>query len=192
MGRPLSFERETVLREAMLAFWKNGYETTSVVDLTTAMGISAPSLYAAFGDKKSLFLKVVALYAGSDEERVRAITEAESARAAASAMLMACAMLYTGETTPPGCLLASSTASGSDAHADTRAAVTVIRAQGRQALRRRIEEDVEAGMLPADTDATALSDLMFAVAQGMSALARDGASRVELEGIARQAMVAWS
>ena len=191
VGRPPSFEREVVLQRAMRAFWRNGYETTSVVDLTEAMGISAPSLYAAFGDKKALFLEAVSLYAGSDDQRARAFAQAESAYAAASDMLVACATLYTGETTPPGCLLASSTASGSDTQADVRAAVAGIRTQGRRNLRRRIERDIEAGMLAEDTDATSLSDLVFAVLQGMSALARDGASRVELEGIARQAMAAW-
>ncbi len=191
MGRPLSFEREAVLRKAMLAFWKNGYETTSVADLTKAMGITAPSLYAAFGDKQALFLEAVGLYAGSDDQRARAFSEAVSAYAAASSMLMACAALYTGDATPAGCLLASATASGSDAHVDARAAVARIRTQGRKALRLRIERDVESGVLPKETDATALSDLVFAVTQGMSALARDGAARAELEGIARQAMVAW-
>lgn len=190
-GRPLSFEREVVLRKAMLAFWRNGYETTSVAELTKAMGITAPSLYAAFGDKKALFLEAVGLYAGSGDQRDRAVAEAESARAAASAMLTACATLYTGEATPPGCLLASATASGSETHADVRAAVARIRTEGRRALRLRIERDVVSGVLPGNIDAASLSDLVFAVMQGMSALARDGASRAELEGMARQAMAAW-
>ncbi len=191
MGRPLSFEREAALHKAMLAFWRNGYETTSVADLTKAMGITAPSLYAAFGDKKTLFLEAVSRYAGSDEEREHGFADAQSAYAAASGMLMACAILYTGEATPPGCLLASSTASGSEPQADVRAAVAGIRARGRRTLRARIERDIASGTLPERTDATALSDLVFAVTQGMSALARDGASRAELEGIARQAMAAW-
>ena len=132
----------------MLAFWKNGYETTSVSDLTRTMGITAPSLYAAFGDKKALFLEAVSLYAGDDEQRARAFAEAQSAYAAASHLLMACAALYTGEATPSGCLLASSTATGSDMQADVRAAVARIRSHGRQALRSRIERDVATGMLP--------------------------------------------
>ena len=191
IGRPLSFDRQAVLHRAMLAFWKNGYETTSVSDLTRTMGITAPSLYAAFGDKKALFLEAVSLYAGDDEQRARAFAEAQSAHAAASHLLMACAALYTGEATPSGCLLASSTATGSDMQADVRAAVARIRSHGRQALRSRIERDVATGMLPERADAASLSDLTFAVMQGMSALARDGASRAELEAIARQAMTAW-
>ena len=67
IGRPLSFDRNVALRQAMLTFWRYGYETTSVSDLTTAMGITAPSLYTAFGDKKQLFLEAVRLYAGEPE-----------------------------------------------------------------------------------------------------------------------------
>ena len=66
-GRPLSFDREAALEQAMLTFWRHGYETTSIVDLTTAMGVTAPSLYAAFGDKQRLFLEAVRRYAGDPE-----------------------------------------------------------------------------------------------------------------------------
>jgi AcrR family transcriptional regulator len=58
-GRPLSFDRDASLEKAMLIFWRYGYETTSIVDLTNAMGVTAPSLYNAFGDKKRLFLEAV-------------------------------------------------------------------------------------------------------------------------------------
>ena len=64
IGRPLSFDRDTALEKAMLTFWRHGYETSSIVDLTTAMGVTAPSLYSAFGDKKRLFLEAVKRYAG--------------------------------------------------------------------------------------------------------------------------------
>ena len=61
-GRPLSFDRDAALNQAMLLFWRHGYESTAVSDLTAAMGVTPPSLYAAFGDKKRLFLEAVALY----------------------------------------------------------------------------------------------------------------------------------
>ena len=103
----------------MLAFWRHGYETTSLVDLTAAMGVSAPSLYTAFGDKKRLFLEAVARYVGEPGAAEQAMDAAPSAYDAARAMLIGAAMAYTGETTPRGCLLASATASGS-AHAARR------------------------------------------------------------------------
>lgn len=104
IGRPLSFDREAALEQAMLTFWRHGYETTSIVDLTTAMGVTAPSLYAAFGDKKRLFLEAARRYAGDQEAAARAIDDAPSARDAARAMLMGAAVTYTGDATPPGCL----------------------------------------------------------------------------------------
>ncbi|NUO43602.1 MAG: helix-turn-helix transcriptional regulator, partial [Streptomyces sp.] len=61
-GRPRSFDRATALEKAILAFWEHGYEATSVSDLTRVMGIGAPSLYAAFGDKRALFEEVVLEY----------------------------------------------------------------------------------------------------------------------------------
>jgi AcrR family transcriptional regulator len=62
LGRPLSFDREAALEKAMLAFWRHGYEGTSLAELTAAMEVTPPSVYAAFGDKKHLFLEAVDLY----------------------------------------------------------------------------------------------------------------------------------
>lgn len=191
IGRPLSFDREAALEQAMLTFWRHGYETTSIADLTKAMGVTAPSIYAAFGDKKQLFLEAVRRYCGTDEQREQAVSSATSAYAAAQDVLEIAATLFTGEVTPPGCLLASATATGSEASADVRAVAAEIRMSGRSLLRRRIEQDIQQGMLPSDTDAEGLSDLVFAAIQGMSALARDGASRAQLNAVARHVLAAW-
>lgn len=190
-GRPLSFDRAAALREAMLVFWRHGYETSSIVDLTTAMKITAPSLYTAFGDKQQLFLEAVALYAGDPAERARAIQTAPSAYAAASGLLEAVAVTFTGEETPAGCLLASATATGSAAATSVRRAVADIRRGLSEELTARIAQDVAEARLPGGTDATVLADLVVAVIQGMSVLARDGASRQQLLAIARLAMKAW-
>lgn len=190
-GRPLSFNRDQALRQAMLAFWRHGYETTSVAELTEAMGITPPSLYAAFGDKRRLFLEAVRLYAGEPEATEQAITLAPSAREAARTILHGSAHLYTGEDTPPGCLLASSTASGSAGSAEVQEAVASVRRATEDALRRRVEADVATGILPADTSAQALAALTLAVVQGMSVLARDGAPRAKLLALADQALRAW-
>ena len=175
----------------MLVFWRQGYETSSIVDLTTAMKITAPSLYTAFGDKRRLFLEAVALYVGDPAEQARAIDDAVSAHQAASALLEAVAVTYTGEETPPGCLLASATASGSPAAADVQRAVADVRRGLAAQLAKRIERDVTEGRLPSDTNAMALADLIVGVTQGMSVLARDGASRQQLQAVARAAMKAW-
>lgn len=191
MGRPLSFDRSAALRAAMLVFWRHGYETSSIVDLTTAMRITVPSLYTAFGDKRQLFLEAVALYVGDPAEQARAIEDADSAYQAASALLEAVAVTYTAEETPPGCLLASATASGSTAAADVQRAVADVRRGLAALLAKRIERDVAEGRLSSDTSSMTLASLIVAVTQGMSVLARDGACRQQLQAVARAAMKAW-
>ena len=190
-GRPLSFDRDAALEQAMLTFWRHGYETTSIVDLTTAMGVTPPSLYAAYGDKKRLFLEAARRYAGDLESIAQAIDEAPSAYDAARAILMRAAAGYTGETTPKGCLLASATASGSAASSDVQAEVAAIRSALGDQLRRRIDRDVATGLLPPGTDAGALAGLVMTIMQGLSVLARDGSSRAALLAIVEAGLQAW-
>ncbi len=190
-GRPLSFDRDAALEQAMLTFWRHGYETTSIVDLTTAMGVTAPSLYTAFGDKKRLFLEAARRYAGDPEAMAQAIDAAPTAHDAARAMLTAAATAYTGETTPKGCLLASAAASGSAASTDVQGVIADFRRSIDGRLRARIDRDIEAGLLPPDTNPAALAGLVMAVTQGMSVLARDGAPRASLLAIADVALQGW-
>ncbi len=175
----------------MLTFWRYGYETTSIADLTKAMGITPPSLYTAFGNKRQLFLEAVELYAGVAAERESAINGAQSAFAAASDLLQSVAITYTGDDTPSGCLLASATATGSADSMEVRRAVADIRLGLAAQLAARIKQDIADGLLPSDCDAEALANLVVAVTQGMSVLARDGGSRVQLLAVARAAMMAW-
>ncbi|MCW6512753.1 TetR/AcrR family transcriptional regulator [Lichenifustis flavocetrariae] len=191
MGRPMSFDRQTALQKAMLAFWRTGYETTSVNDLTAAMGITAPSLYTAFGDKRQLFLEAARLYLGDPADIAREIEGAPTAFDAARTMLTAAAQAYTGELTPRGCLMASATASGSAASADVQAIVAGLRGEIERHLRARVIRDINEGVLPPQTDPAALSGLVMAVTQGLSVLARDGADRVALLGIVGAALAAW-
>ena len=112
-GRPLSFDRDAALEKAMLTFWESGYETTSISDLTAAMGVTAPSIYAAFGDKKRLFLEAMRRYAGEPDDLEKAFAIAPTARHAVADMIENAARLFTGEATPKGCLLACAVATGS-------------------------------------------------------------------------------
>ena len=176
----------------MLAFWNSGYETTSIGDLTAAMGVTAPSLYAAFGNKQQLFFEAMRLYAGDLRLLEQAMNEAPSAQAAVAEMLRGAAVLYTGETTPPGCLLASAAATGSPEAAEVRAAIAAVRREIRDMIVRRIETDVANGTMSQSTPPGVLADLAIAVTQGLSVLARDGAERERLFALAEAAMHAWN
>ncbi len=175
----------------MLTFWQHGYETTSISDLTAAMGITAPSIYTAYGDKKHLFLEAAKLYAGPPEDLERSLFEAATSREAAHTMLVTSATAFTGEVTPRGCLLASATASGSKVATDVQMAVANIRGDIQALLSSRIRQDISSGLLPSGTDAESLATMVIALIQGMSVLARDGADRTALVGMAETAMRAW-
>ena len=190
-GRPLSFDREAALHQAMLLFWRYGYEATSLSALTAAMGISAPSLYAAFGDKKQLFLQAVNRYLAGPPTPAEMIAAAASAHDAALLLLHGAAIGFTGAYTPAGCLLASAATNCSPAAADVQAALAARRRDIEAALRDRIAKDVAAGELGKDTDADGLAGHVMAAIQGLSSLARDGATRDKLLRVAAVAMQAW-
>lgn len=175
----------------MQVFWRHGYETSSIADLTAAMGITPPSLYTAFGDKKQLFLEAVDRYAGDLSALASVFASAPTARDAARDMLHAAATTFTGETTPRGCLLASATASGSAESKDVQQKVAAIRAHVAVTLRERIDSDITLGLLSQDADAVALAWMTVGLIQGMSTLARDGVTRDKLIGMTNAALEGW-
>ena len=190
-GRPLSFDRDAALGSAMHLFWRHGYEATSIADLTRAMGITPPSLYAAFGDKRRLFLEAVQRYLGGLDAIEQKIAEAPTAHDAARDLLVAAALGDTRDDAPPGCLLASSLVSSSTEADAVRESLAAIRRSIEAALRARIERDILEGFLPSGSDAEILAGHVFAVIQGMSTLAKDGASRTKLLGIVDRVMASW-
>ena len=176
----------------MLAFWRYGYEATSVADLTASMGITPPSLYAAFGDKRRLFLEAVGLYMSGPVTSEGIFRAAPTAREAVRELLHAAALGNTqGGEVPPGCMLVSSATNCSADAADVQAAVADIRRRIEAALAAKVQVDVDAGLLSDDTNASVLASLFMAVTQGMSTQARDGATTEKLLAMADAAMRAW-
>ncbi|MGW2446970.1 TetR/AcrR family transcriptional regulator [Streptomyces sp. NPDC001675] len=189
-GRPRSFDRTTALEKALTAFWRNGYEATSVSDLTRVMGIGAPSLYAAFGDKRTLFEEVVEVYAGTHGAFAdRALAEEPTARAAVERILREAAARYADPEHPYGCLVAH--AATNCTSPEVEGLLRDRRGASLAALESRVLGDVAAGLLPAGTDAAALARHTTAVLHGMSQQARDGASQAQLRALAEIAMVIW-
>jgi AcrR family transcriptional regulator len=189
-GRPRSFDRDAALDKAMLAFWEHGYEATSIADLTRTLGIGAPSLYAAFGDKRKLFDEVVVVYGGRyGDFAAVAFAEEPTARAAIGRVLHEAAEIYTDPAHPPGCMVIS--AAVNTTSQEVADALRERRNANLRMFESRIRADIAAGNLPAGTDARALARYAGAVLQGMSQQSRDGAGREELEAVAELAMRAW-
>ncbi|MFO7250088.1 MAG: TetR/AcrR family transcriptional regulator [Actinomycetes bacterium] len=189
-GRPRSFDRGAVLDKAIRLFWRNGYEATSVRDLTEELGIGAPSLYNAFGDKRRLFAEAVEVY---DREYggfiEAALTEEPTAKRAAARLFAEAPARYTRPGLPAGCLIVTGDIGTTDK--EVLASVRRIRQAKVAALTDKIKADIAAGELPADTDAQALARYTMSMLSGIAQAARDGVPRDELERVARIALTAW-
>jgi AcrR family transcriptional regulator len=189
-GRPRGFDRDQALARAIQVFWEKGYEGASMQDLLGAMEISSPSLYAAFGDKESLFLEAVQRYHENLREECACPGDVP-ARQAIENLLTELAAIFTDRGHPPGCLGVIALVTGAAASPRIQKLIADQRNEARTRIRVRIERDVQQGVLPRDTDAGALADFYVAVINGMSLQAREGASRKALLAMAQTAMRAW-
>ena len=191
-GRPRSFDRDEALDRAVDVFWRHGYEATSISDLTEAMGISPPSLYAAFGDKEKLFMEVVDRY---QRARIDAVTaafdEAPTAKDAVQRLLTESASALAQHGGPRGCLLVMSDANCSAESCHVQEALAKRRSKMTALLKARIDRGLREGDVPAGTDTAALAEFYSVVMQGMVMLSRDRPSRKTLNAAVEAAMRAW-
>lgn len=191
-GRPRSFDRDEALSRALEVFWTKGYADASMTDLTGAMGINAPSLYAAFGSKEALFREAVRLYTNTQGAALWAsMTEAATAREAIGGLLLATAMASGECDHPKGCLLAISSANLDALPKGACDDVAAIRKDAFATMRDRLSAGQAAGEIAPDADLTAMAAFFATVQQGMTFRSREGATTDELAGTARAAMLAW-
>ncbi|WP_128566547.1 TetR/AcrR family transcriptional regulator [Methylobacterium crusticola] len=193
-GRPRAFDRAHALGQAMRLFWSKGFAATSISDLTAAMGIGSPSLYAAFGSKEALYAEALRHYGEQYEASVWAnFAAARTAREAVAALLMDSAAALTGScgrVEPLGCMVTLS-AAGSEGHVELGDLVRAARARGLRRVGDRLDRAVAEGELGASVDVPALARFVVTVQNGMSVQARDGASREALEAVAHLTMLGW-
>jgi AcrR family transcriptional regulator len=172
-------------------FWQKGYEGASLDELTEAMGISRPSLYAAFGDKAALFKQALDRYEVGPRSFVRAALGEPTARRVVERLLYGVAKLQTEPETPPGCLLvhgALACGEGTDA---VRQELNSRRAIIETALRRRLVRAKAEGDLPRDATPADLARYVVTVIRGMAVQAAGGASYHELRRVVQVALRAW-
>ena len=176
MSRVRSFDIDQAVDQALLEFWKKGYEGTSVADLTAALGINRPSLYAAFGNKEGLFRKVVERYvSGPGGSGVARALEAQTAHAVVERLLNAYADAVDDPTRPDGCLLVQGALACSAEGEGIRGELAAKRRAGELALTRRLERAQRDGDLSADADPAELSRYVWAVCHGLAVDAAAGA-----------------
>src|SRR4051812_44902182 len=179
-GRPREFCVDAALTTALRLFWSKGFEGTSLTDLTEAMGITRPSLYAAFGNKEALFRKALDLYEREKLAYVEQALAAPTARGVAERLLRGALEMQCSDCEPKGCLrVISSVACGAEAES-IREEVIARRKSAGEALIRRFEAAKATGEMPEHMDAEGLAGYLGALLQGLSLQAGAGASRAEL------------
>ncbi len=189
-GRPRTFCVEDSLDRAMDVFWRKGYEGASLADLTSAMSISAPSLYACFGSKEGLFRAVLDRYEEGRKGFLQEVLDAPTARASAELFLTGVAEMATDPNNhPPGCLLLQSGLAGDDQRIPNELARH--RAEKELVLRERFECARRTGDLPESADASALARYLVTNANGMCVPASAGSQAADLREVAAMALAAW-
>lgn len=190
-GRPREFCVDQALTAALRVFWSKGYEGASLTDLTEAMGITRPSLYAAFGNKEALFKKAFDLYEREKLAYIREALAAPTARGVAERLMRGNLAMLTEECTARGCLaVISSMACGAEAES-VRSEVVARRAVWNAAVIERFERAKAEGDLPAHIDPQGLSRLLSAMLQGISIQHGDGATKEQLEQLIETSLALW-
>ncbi|HEY0405538.1 MAG TPA: TetR/AcrR family transcriptional regulator [Pyrinomonadaceae bacterium] len=190
-GRPRAFNIEEALDRALQVFWQRGYEGASLDDLTEAMGISRPSLYAAFGDKETLFRKALDRYEDGPSSFVREALNEPTARGVVERLLDGAARMHTDPKTPPGCLMVHGALASGEGAASIRRELTSRRAADEAGLRRRLVRAKAEGDIPRDADPADLARYVVTIIRGMAVQAAGGASRSALRRVVQMALRAW-
>ncbi len=190
-GRPREFCTDRALAAALGVFWSKGYDGASMAELTDAMGITKPSLYAAFGNKEALFHKALDLYEAEKLAYMRKALQQPTARGVAEHILRGAIDAQTGSHDPRGCLgVISMNACGAEAES-IKADVLQRRASSQAALVERFEQAKRDGDLPDHVDIPGLTGYLFAILQGMAVQAGSGATRADLERVMATSLMMW-
>jgi AcrR family transcriptional regulator len=190
-GRPRAFDTDAALDRALEVFWRQGYEGTTLSDLTSAMGINRPSLYAAFGNKEELFGKVLDRYIEGPGAFAAAALDLPTGREVAECLMYGAIHLTTGPASPGGCLSVRNAQACGPESESVRREVVARRVTGAAALRERLERARSDGDLPADSDPAALAHFVMTITDGIATQAANGCGPDELRQVADLALSAW-
>jgi AcrR family transcriptional regulator len=188
MGRPRSFDIDRALDRALQVFWRKGYEGTSLSDLTQAVGVNRPSLYAAFGDKEALFRKALDRYLNGPAAYTQEALKEPRARGVVERLLRGAADLNSAPRNPGGCLTVQGALACGEAAESVRQELAAYRAAGEAALRRRFRRAKSEGDLSATVNPADLARYVATIVYGMAVQAAGGASRDQLQHVVEMAL----
>lgn len=191
LGRPREFDLDQALENALMVFWEKGYEGASMADLTGAMGITRPSLYAAFGNKEELFRKALDSYVNGPAGYAKVALEQPTARAVVEALLYGEVDAVTDPECPAGCLSVNGALTGGNTAESIKQELRKRRASWEDDLRLRLERAKTEGDLPATADTTVLARYVATMMQGIAVQAVGGTKRAELKKIVEMVLATW-
>ena len=187
MARPRSFDTDQALDLARDVFWRKGFQSTSLDDITAATGLAKPSLYAAFGDKNAMFLKVLERYHASivaDAERI--LNEGASAREAIERWLTGFVPFCSGVKGIRGCLSVNTAADGASDRKEVRNRVERFNRKLEQLLSKRLRADRAQFSGTFDPDVSAHT--IMAIYLGLMVLAKDAPDAARVRATLNQAL----
>jgi AcrR family transcriptional regulator len=190
-GRPRSFDASEALDRAMELFWERGYEGTSLADLTEAMGINRPSLYAAFGNKESLFRQALVRYVTGPGGHLQQALDAPTSREVVERIWFGSSAMVSQPERPRGCLLVQGVLACGSAAEPLRLEVARLRAAGETLIEKRLKRAVAEGDLPPDANPADLARLVATVNYGLAIQAASGVPAKALRRVAQLALAAW-
>ncbi|MBC7901308.1 MAG: TetR/AcrR family transcriptional regulator [Saprospiraceae bacterium] len=190
-GRPRTFDTEKALDRAMYTFWRKGYYGTSIPDLTRAMSISRPSLYAAFGNKEALFAKVLDRYRSKPAAYLNEAIKEPTAKKVFEKLLLGAIDLQTDPANPGGCLFVQGALASGESNDAIRHELAARRASGEATIKLRFEQAVSEGDLPVGTNPADLAKFAATVVHGLAVQTAGGDEREDLLHVADLALRAF-
>ena len=190
-GRPLAFNQDEALDEALRVFWSHGYEGTSMAELTEALGINKPSIYAAFGNKEALFRKALERYRAGPVAFVSEAMKQPTARQVVEKFLLLAVDFFSDRTTPNGCMIVQGALTGGQGSSAIQQELIAYRKNLEASFSERFELAKSQGDLPKHVNTKQLAKYIATIHQGMSVQATSGATREELIAVTEIALKSW-
>lgn len=190
-GRPRAFDQEQALEQALRVFWQKGYEGTSLSDLTEALGINRPSLYAAFGNKENLFRQALKRYGSGPAAYMGEVMQEPTARGFVEKLLLRSAELLSDPACPNGCMVVQGALACSDESQAIRQELADCRLAYQARIQQRLQRAQQEGDLDASLDAADLARYVATIHQGMSVQASSGATLQQLQRLVALVMRQW-